>query len=72
MSQPQRNDWISVAEAVEILRDAYPTFGKSTFYRWRDKGRFPSCHNLGERMTQVRRHEVEALLPRSPRGECAS
>ena len=53
-------DWISLAEAVEILQAANIRFTASTIGRWARSGQLQSIKLGGRRF--VRRGEVKALL----------
>jgi hypothetical protein len=63
------SDWISLAEAAEILQAANVRFKPSTIGSWARAGRLQSIKLGGRRF--VRRGEVRALLtpPRRVRAE---
>jgi hypothetical protein len=62
-------DWITLAEAAEILRAANVRFAPSTIGRWARSGALQSIKLGGRRF--VRRGEVRALIapPRRVRAE---
>jgi hypothetical protein len=66
---PSAADWISLAEAAEILAGANVRFRSSTIGSWARSGKLQSIKLGGRRF--VRRGEVKALLapPRRVRAE---
>jgi hypothetical protein len=66
---PSPSDWITLAEAAEILQAANIRFQPSTIGRWARSGRLQSIKLGGRRF--VRRGEVKALVaaPRRVRAE---
>ncbi len=57
---PAASDWISLAEAAEILADANVRFRPSTIGTWARTGKLQSIKLGGRRF--VRRGEVRALI----------
>jgi hypothetical protein len=57
---PPASDWITLAEAAEILRSANVHFRPSTIGAWAREGRLQSIKLGGRRF--VRRGEVRALI----------
>ena len=57
---PSAADWITLAEAAEILRAANVTFTPATIGGWARRGRLQSIKLGGRRY--VRRGEVRALV----------
>jgi hypothetical protein len=57
---PAASDWITLAEAAEILRSANVHFRPSTIGAWAREGRLQSIKLGGRRF--VRRGEVRALV----------
>ena len=57
---PAASDWITLAEAAEILRSANVHFRPSTIGAWAREGRLQSIKLGGRRF--VRRGEVRALI----------
>jgi hypothetical protein len=57
---PASSDWISLAEAAEILADANVRFRPSTIGAWARSGKLQSIKLGGRRF--VRRGEVRALV----------
>ena len=66
---PAATDWISLAEAAEILQAANITFKPSTIGTWARTGKLQSIKLGGRRF--VRRGEVRALVA-GPRRVAAS
>lgn len=66
---PAAADWITLAEAAEILESANIQFRPETIGRWARSGRLTSIKLGGRRF--VRRGEVKALVaaPRRVRAE---
>jgi hypothetical protein len=66
---PSASDWITLAEAAEILRAANITFRPSTIGGWARAGRLQSIKLGGRRF--VRRGEIRALVtgPRRVRAD---
>jgi hypothetical protein len=66
---PAASDWITLAEAAEILRAANIRFRPETIGAWARSGRLQSIKLGGRRF--VRRGEVKALVaaPRRVRAE---
>jgi len=66
---PAASDWITLAEAAEILRAANIRFRPETIGNWARSGRLQSIKLGGRRF--VRRGEVKALVaaPRRIRAE---
>ena len=66
---PSPADWISLAEASEVLRAANITFRPATIGGWARAGRLQSIKLGGRRF--VRRGEIRALIaaPRRVRAE---
>jgi len=66
---PAASDWITLAEAAEILRSANIRFRPETIGNWARSGRLQSIKLGGRRF--VRRGEVKALVaaPRRVRAD---